>query len=244
MHHQCIGSAQPVHRRCTFSFWGVLVLEFVNEWTGRTACALQAALRMSHEAFAQHLGVAKRTVAAWHSKPDMTPRSEMQDALDTAFDRASDPAKARFKRLIEPGPAAPDAGSDTVQALTIAIAVVVDESRVLIVCRRGEDGGGISWQFPAGMVKPGVPPERVAVRETLDETGVHCSVVRKIGSRLHPITHVQAEYLLCEYLTGEAQNMDVLENVSVVWVEKAELTRFIPPDQIFPPILEVLEISE
>ncbi|MFI7116880.1 NUDIX domain-containing protein [Amycolatopsis sp. NPDC049868] len=224
----------------------MFVLEFVNEWTGRTACALQAALRMSNEGFAQHLGVAKRTVAAWHSKPDVTPRSEMQDALDTAFERASDSAKARFKRLIEPEgePAVSDVGGDAVQALTIAIAVVVDETRVLIVCRRGEDGGGISWQFPAGMVKPGVPAERVAVRETLDETGVHCSVVRKIGSRLHPITHVQAEYMLCEYLTGEAQNMDVLENVSVVWVEKAEITRFIPPDQIFPPILEVLEIPE
>ncbi|SEP54163.1 NUDIX hydrolase [Amycolatopsis saalfeldensis] len=221
-------------------------MAYVNAWTGRTAGALQAALRMSNEGFAKHLGVAVRTVAAWHSGPDVTPRSEMQDALDTAFDRASDSAKARFRHLVEQREQSSlSAGADgEVQALRVAIAVVVDGAKVLVVCRRGEDGNGISWQFPAGMVKPGVALETVAVRETLAETGVHCSIVRKLGSRLHPITHVQAEYMLCEYLTGEAQNMDVLENVSVVWVEKSELTRFIPADRIYPPILEVLEVAE
>ncbi|WP_205669811.1 MULTISPECIES: NUDIX hydrolase [unclassified Amycolatopsis] len=202
---------------------------------------------MSNEAFARHLGVAVRTVASWHAKPDVKPRQEMQDLLDTAFDRASSSAKARFKRLIDPEvdeAARSDASGEQAQALRVAIAVVVDGSQVLMVCRRGEDGGGISWQFPAGMVKPGVAPEAVAIRETLAETGVHCAIVRKLGSRLHPITHVQAEYLLCEYLTGEARNMDVLENVNVAWVEKAELTRFIPADRIFPPILEALEVSE
>ncbi len=38
--------------------------------------------------------------------------------------------------------------------------------------------------------------------------------------------------------------MDVVENVSVVWIEKSKLTRFIPAQQIFPPILEALEVSE
>ncbi|WP_410605012.1 NUDIX hydrolase [Amycolatopsis sp. lyj-90] len=195
---------------------------------------------MSNEAFADHLGVAVRTVAGWHSKPDVTPRSEMQDALDTALERASDRAKARFAQLVVP-PVATEA--DSAQALRVAIAVVVNDSdEVLIVCRRGEDGAGISWQFPAGMVKPGVSPETVAVRETLGETGVHCVVTRSLGSRLHPITKVFCEYVLCEYLTGEAQNMDVVENVSVVWIDKTKLTRFIPAQQIFPPILEALEV--
>ena len=221
----------------------MLRVEFVSTWTGQTACALQAALRLSNDAFAQHLGVAVRTVAAWHAKPGVTPRAEMQDALDTALTRASDLVKARFARYVEP-PDEPAVASESAQALRVAIAVVVNESEVLVVCRRGEDGAGIAWQFPAGMVKPGVPPETVAVRETLGETGVHCAVTRKIGSRLHPVTHVFCEYLLCEYLTGEAQNMDVVENVSVVWIDRSKLTRFIPAQQIFPPVLEALEVSE
>lgn len=216
-------------------------MDLVSAWTGRTACALQSALRLTNEAFAEQLGVAVRTVATWHQRPDMIPKAEMQQALDTAFERAADSAKLRFTRMIgtqeHPAPAA-----DTAEALRVAVAVVVRDSDVLIVCRRGDDGGGISWQFPAGMIKPGVPPATVAVRETLGETGVHCAVIRTLGSRLHPITHVHCEYLLCDYLTGEAKNVDVIENVSVVWIEKSKLTRFIPADTIFPPILEALEV--
>jgi 8-oxo-dGTP pyrophosphatase MutT (NUDIX family) len=218
-------------------------MEFVNDWTGRTACILQAALRMSNESFAQHLGVAVRTVATWHQRPDLTPRSEMQQLLDTALDRAPEVAKARFSTLVDEG-AEPSPPSESAQALRVAIAVVQNGSEVLVVCRRGDDGRGISWQFPAGMIKPGVQAETVAIRETLAETGVHCSVITSLGNRLHPVTHVFCEYLLCEYLGGEAENKDVVENVSVVWVDKAKLTRFIPVDQIFLPILEVLEVTE
>jgi hypothetical protein len=51
------------------------------------------------------------------------------------------------------------------------------------------------------------------------------------------------EYLLCEYLTGNAENVDVVENVSVTWADRQELTRFIPVDRIFPPVLEALEVA-
>ncbi|MGH3806076.1 MAG: NUDIX hydrolase [Pseudonocardiaceae bacterium] len=128
-----------------------------------------------------------------------------------------------------------------VRALEVAVAVVVKRSDVLIVCRRGDDANGISWQFPAGMVKPGMEPASVAVRETLAETGVHCLLIRDLGSRVHPITNVLCDYLLCEYMTGEAENMDPAENVGLTWADKATLTRYIPAEQIFPPVLEALD---
>jgi 8-oxo-dGTP pyrophosphatase MutT (NUDIX family) len=200
---------------------------------------------MSNDGFASHLGVAPRTVAAWHKKLDLVPKSEMQQALDTALEQATEGAKTRFAHLAGEGDRLPAVVQDTsaAQAFRVAIAVVVNESDVLIVCRRGDDGGGISWQFPAGVVKPGVSPETVAVRETLGETGVHCTVVRSLGSRLHPITNVMCEYLLCEYLTGDAENVDIVENVSVTWTDRRELTRFIPADRIYPPVLEALEVA-
>jgi 8-oxo-dGTP diphosphatase len=218
-------------------------MDLVNAWTGRTACALQAALRLTNEAFAKQLGVAVRTVATWHEKPDLTPRAEMQQLLDTVFERASGGALARFAKLTgtasqgERVPIEPATG----HVLTVAIAIVTNDSEVLVVQRRGEGSAGISWQFPAGMVKPGVEPELVAVRETLAETGVHCRVARRLGSRLHPITNVYCDYLLCDYLTGEPQNIDPVENVSVTWAPTSKLTRFIPVEQIFPPVLEALE---
>ncbi|MBW4717884.1 transcriptional regulator [Saccharothrix obliqua] len=73
-------------------------------WTGRTASALQAALRLSHETFAEHLGIGVRTVASWHQKPDLRPKSEMQQLLDTALDRAAPAVKARFAALVNEPP--------------------------------------------------------------------------------------------------------------------------------------------
>jgi 8-oxo-dGTP diphosphatase len=236
-------------------------MALMSGWTGRTACVLQAALRLSNELFAAQLGISVRTVASWHQKPTLRPQSEMQQILDTKLEQASAAVKARFAALVADQP--PAQGVDTsskyddgtaeaerrlgadpsaAAALRVAIAVVVKDSEVLVVCRRGDDGGGISWQFPAGIVKPGVPPETAAVRETLSETGVHCSVIHQLGSRIHPITNVLCHYLLCEYLAGDAQNLDMIEKVSVVWVDRKALPRFIPPDRIFPPVLEALEV--
>jgi hypothetical protein len=69
-------------------------------WTGRTACALQVALRLTNESFAEHLGVAVRTVAEWHQKSTLKPKSEMQQLLDTALAKASPTAQARFTQLL------------------------------------------------------------------------------------------------------------------------------------------------
>ncbi|XVV05228.1 NUDIX hydrolase [Actinosynnema sp. CA-248983] len=166
--------------------------------------------------------------------------------LDRLFETASTAERARFATLVSDDNKKHDAPStgttDPIYALRVAVAIVVRDADVLIVQRRGEDGGGISWQFPAGMIKPGASAEIVAVRETFGETGVHCAVVRSLGSRLHPMTNVYCDYLLCDYLGGDAQNLDVVENVSVTWVAKHRLTRFIPAERIFPPILEALEV--
>src|SRR5918997_2684338 len=73
-------------------------MEPMQRWTGRNACALQAALRMTNESFAAHLGTAVRTVATWHQKPDRVPSAEIQQALDTTLERAGEGTQARFIR--------------------------------------------------------------------------------------------------------------------------------------------------
>ncbi|MCA1607460.1 MAG: hypothetical protein LC775_18805, partial [Acidobacteria bacterium] len=75
-------------------------MEPVQQWTGRTACVLQKSLRMSNDSFAEHLGVAARTIAMWHQKPGRVPNCEIQRALDTALERAGDGAKARFAKSL------------------------------------------------------------------------------------------------------------------------------------------------
>ncbi|WP_333770724.1 NUDIX hydrolase [Streptomyces sp. IBSBF 2435] len=225
-------------------------MDVVDVWSGRSACVLQAALRMTNESFANHLGIALRTVAAWHAYPDVVPRAEMQQLLDAAYERAGPAVRARFALLARaaPGGAGPSRGAEGgeaagggAQVLRVAIAVVLRGSEVLLVCRRDGDASGITWQFPAGVVKPGVRPETVTVRETHAETGVHCAVRRSLGSRLHPLTGVHCEYFLCDYLAGVARNSDILENMDVMWARRDAVTRFIPAEAIFPPITAALE---
>ena len=84
-------------------------------WTGRSACALQTAMRLSGEKFAEKLGIGARTVASWHKKPDLRPQSDMQQILDTAYERASAAERARFAELMGETPTAATA-PDTTEA--------------------------------------------------------------------------------------------------------------------------------
>jgi 8-oxo-dGTP diphosphatase len=208
----------------------------VEQWTGQRAALLQAALRHTNESFARTLGLGVRTVAGWHEMPGMVPRTEVQQLLDIALERAPAGAQERFARLL--AEAAPAGGA---QALTVAVAVVQRAGDVLLVCRRAEPATGLRWQFPSGVVKPGADPAAVAVSETLGETGVHAAVRAHLGRRVHPLTGVVCEYVLCDYLTGQARNADTLENLDVAWVPVASLARFIPLDAVYPPILTALE---
>lgn len=72
----------------------------VATWTGRLANALKLALRMTTEQFAQTLGVALRTAAAWSQDPDIVPGIVMQEALDTLLRKADNETKKRFELLV------------------------------------------------------------------------------------------------------------------------------------------------
>ncbi|GGV36847.1 hypothetical protein GCM10010293_40350 [Streptomyces griseoflavus] len=215
---------------------GATRVDVVETWTARTACLLQQAMRLTNEAFAEHLGISERTISRWHAQPGMTHRTEVQQILDTAYEQAGETVQRRFALLLRPPAPRLEA-----QALRVAIAVVLRGPDVLLVCRRGD--GELRWQFPAGMVKPGAAPESVAVQETHGETGVHCTIREQLGERVHPATGVLATYYLADHLAGDATNRDPLENVDVAFVPRSALTRFIPADQIFPPILNALEAT-
>jgi 8-oxo-dGTP pyrophosphatase MutT (NUDIX family) len=218
-------------------------VDVVDEWTGAAATALQAASRFTQEEFAEKLGIGRRTVAAWHAKPDVVLSTEFQRFLDTLYELSSEPVKIRFARRLKADDATQigDTGDDSAAQLSVAIAVVRRGSEVLLVCRRDSDTSGLSWQFPAGVVKPGASANTVAIRETLAETGVHCSVQSRLGERIHPISRAYCEYFLCDYLAGDPANLDTDENVAVTWVECAEVTKFIPAERIYAPVLKALE---
>ena len=104
-------------------------MDVVTGWTGRSACALQAALRMSNEAFAAHLGIGVRTVAGWHQKPGLRPRPEMQQLLDTALARAPAEVGERFAVLTgQPPPAVSVRGDDNGAAADAEHRLITDQN--------------------------------------------------------------------------------------------------------------------
>ena len=54
-------------------------MQVIVTWTGRDADLLRQSLRMTNESFAEHLGVAVRTVANWRKQPEIIPKSAMQE---------------------------------------------------------------------------------------------------------------------------------------------------------------------
>lgn len=204
------------------------------------------AVGLTQEELAELLRVDRTTVGRWESgatEPKPWSMPKLADVLNVTVEE--------LLRLLErddhsalPDSTAPNGDSPPigVEVLRIAIAVVVKDDDVLLVHHRGEDGGGISWQFPSGMIKPGTSASATAVRETYDETGVRCAVRDELGSRLHPITNVYASYFFCDYLSGTAENRDVGENIDVAWVRRDDLTRYIPDDTIYPPVLTRLAV--
>jgi hypothetical protein len=138
----------------------------VHGWTGRDACALQAAMRMSHQQFAARLGIALSTVGDWHAKPHLRPRPETQRILDTALAQASPDVRERFAALTTQPARADSAGE---QGETAGAEDRIDPRSVAV----GTNAGVISTgegavidartiHLPAGAVR--APSEIAAAR--------------------------------------------------------------------------------
>lgn len=125
-----------------------------------------------------------------------------------------------------------------------AVTIVEREGKVLLV--KCAVGGGPTWQFPAGQLKPNSDAQQVAVEEVFNETDVRCRIVRKISERRHPDTEVYCYYYYATWISGEVVNKDRDENVAVEWVSPREaLDRFTTNvDPAVKSLLESLERSE
>jgi 8-oxo-dGTP diphosphatase len=44
----------------------------------------------------------------------------------------------------------------------------------------------------------------------------------------------------CDYIGGNTENLDVAENVGVLWVARETVTKLIPQSDIYPPVMDDL----
>jgi mutator protein MutT len=115
------------------------------------------------------------------------------------------------------------------EPITIALALIWKEGRLLISRRRADQHLGGLWEFPGGKCEADESPEQCAVREALEEVGIVCRAVSTLNTILHqyPSRVVELIPVVCEHLSGDGANLMVDEHR---WVTPDELSRFSFPE--------------
>lgn len=141
---------------------------------------------------------------------------------------SSDPVYVELSRELAPIPA----------RLRIALGLVHQGKNILMVRRRHKEGK-LSWQFPAGIVKPLQEPDQRIVEEVLKETGISVKIVSKFGERISPDSRAHMIYFEGEYLAGELRNGEPDENAEVAWVPADKVETYVTSN-IWAGVLEKL----
>lgn len=161
-------------------------MDVIDVWTGGRASALQRALRLTNERFAGRLGTAVRTVAKWKANADLQLSAELQEALDTVLDEATDQARARFSLLLM----AEGAGG---RHFVPTDADLTDAER-----RLNADpniGAALEWLDRTAEWVAGTARQRVAAELVALDPGV----LRDRASRRSGVTRAQVAGVLGEY---------------------------------------------
>jgi len=110
----------------------------------------------------------------------------------------------------------------------IAIAVVERDDCFLV--RRRPEGAALAglWEFPGGKIEPGESSEAAAVRECLEETGIHVEPLFRYPTYIHDYEHDRVElfFIACRPTTGER----VALGNGFQWISRNELSRLEFPE--------------
>ena len=112
-------------------------------------------------------------------------------------------------------------------------AAVIDAAGRVLLIRRADNG---LWAMPGGALEVGETPAEGVVRETLEETGVHCQAVALVGvfdSRLCGTLsrhHLYQFVFLCQPLDQESERPShALEQLDARWFSEQALPADIDP---------------
>ena len=98
--------------------------------------------------------------------------------------------------------------------------VVIDMWSRLLLRTPTNHFDGYVWTFPKGRQAPGESPRQTALREVLEETGVHAKIITKLQGVFRGGTGWTQYYLMRS--VGESIAFDSSETAAVRWVTFAE----------------------
>ena len=121
--------------------------------------------------------------------------------------------------------------------LSVGDAAVIDEHGRILLIQRADNQ---MWAMPGGMLEVGESPAEGVVRETLEETGVHCAVKSLLGVFDSRLTGGKTRFQLYHFtfLCGPITSKPVepatfaLETLGFGWFGENELPEPIDPGHI------------
>jgi 8-oxo-dGTP diphosphatase len=117
-------------------------------------------------------------------------------------------------------------------------AVVLRGSEVLLGLRQGAHGAG-TWAFPGGHLEFGESPETCAVREALEETGLHITPLRHAGFTSNLFSaegkHYVTLFVVASCPVGEPEVLEPHKCVRWQWFAWSAL-----PQPLFAPVASLV----
>lgn len=121
------------------------------------------------------------------------------------------------------------------ERVPVAVAVLVDDGRVLIAHRFPDVHLPDLWEFPGGKLHPGEAPEACAVREVAEELGVHIEILGHLLRRPYDYAdrRVDLDFFVARVTSGTPQAIGCQE---WRWVDPDELEHYPLPDASRPVV--------
>lgn len=122
----------------------------------------------------------------------------------------------------------------------VAVAVLIERDRQVLLARRANDPQRGLWTLPAGFVDAGEDPVQAAERECLEETGLQVRIVKLLdvlAGQEHPRGAHIVIFYRAEIVSGDLQPADDVDRVAFFSVDHL-------PPLAFSTTRKILQISK
>jgi 8-oxo-dGTP diphosphatase len=112
--------------------------------------------------------------------------------------------------------------------LTVAAALILRNSKLLVCQRHRHDSHGLEWEFPGGKVEPGESPAQALARELREELGVEATIGKELYRTRHRYGDSQSEFQLI-FFRADVDKSAALQNLvfeRFEWANVSALPRY------------------
>jgi 8-oxo-dGTP diphosphatase len=125
--------------------------------------------------------------------------------------------------------------------LTVAAALILRNSKLLVCQRHRNDSHALQWEFPGGKVEPGESPAQALVRELREELGVHARIGKELYRTRHRYGESLSEFRLI-FFQADVDDSAALQNLvfeKFEWADISSLPRydFLEADKVLVGLL-------